>query len=96
MAEYKISADFSKSIGKVHHIGVDYGECHYSIVFGRYINGGFFSIPNWGVGGELASSFDDTFWNTESLTSALKDKEAAKAIAYAIKEYSEKLVRDNT
>lgn len=90
MAEYKISADHSKSVGKVYHIGVDYDDFHYSVVFGRYINGGFCSIPNWNVGCELGS-FDDTFWNTESLGKALKNKEVAKVIAYAIKEYSEKL-----
>ena len=45
----------------------------YSVIFGRYINGGFFSIPNWGVGGELGQ-FSDTFWNTESLSRALKNK----------------------
>lgn len=86
--EYKISYIGDSSIGNVHHIGVDYNGNYYSVIFGRYINGGFFSIPNWGVGGEL-SCFNDTFWNEESLSRALKSKRAAKVIALAIAEFAE-------
>lgn len=67
---------------------IGYNGNSYSVIFGRYINGGFFSIPNWGVGGELGQ-FSDTFWNTESLSRALKNKRVAKAIAMAIAEFSE-------
>lgn len=47
-----------------------------------------FSIPNWGVGGELGQ-FCDTFWNTESLSRVLKSKRVARAIAMAIAEFGE-------
>ena len=86
--EYKIAHIYDDSINNVHHIIVEYNGNSFSVIFGRYINGGFFSIPNWGVGGELGQ-FSDTFWNTESLSRALKNKRVAKAIAMAIAEFSE-------
>lgn len=86
--DYKISYIGDSSVGNVHHIGVDYNGNYYSVIFGRYVNGGFFSIPNMGVGGEL-SYFNDTFWNTESLSRVLKSKRAAKAIALAIAEFAD-------
>ena len=86
--EYKITNIWDASINNVHHITVEYNGNSYSVIFGRYINGGFFSIPNWGVGGELGQ-FSDTFWNTESLSRVLKSKKAAKAIAMAIAEFDE-------
>lgn len=86
--DYKISYIGDSSIGNVHHIGVDYNGNYYSVIFGRYINGGFFSIPNWGVGGELGQ-FIDTFWNEESLHRVLKSKHVAKVIALAIAEFAE-------
>lgn len=84
--EYKISHIWDDNINNVHHITVEYNGNSYSVIFGRYVNGGFFSIPNWDVGGELGQ-FDDVFWNTESLSRALKSKKAAKAIAMAIAEF---------
>ena len=57
--EYKITNIWDDSINNVHHITVEYNGNSYSVIFGRYINGGFFSIPNWGVGGELGQ-FRDT------------------------------------
>lgn len=84
--EYKISYIGDNSIKNVHHIGVDCNGNYYSVIFGRYINGGFFSIPNFGVGGEL-SDFSDVFWNKESLSRALKSKRVAEVIALAIAEY---------
>ena len=87
MADYRISYIGDNSVGNVHHIGVDYNGNYYSVIFGRYINGGFFSIPNWNVGGELGQ-FGDTFWNEGSLRRVLKSKKAAKAIAMAIAEFA--------
>ena len=87
MADYRISYIGDNSVGNVHHIGVDYNGNYYSVIFGRYINGWFFSIPNWNVGGELGE-FGDTFWNTESLSRVLKSKKVAKAIAMAIAEFA--------
>ena len=72
----------------IHHISVEYNGNSYSVIFGRYVNGGFFCIPNWGVGGDLGQ-FSDIFWNTESLSRVIKSKRAAKAIAMAITEFGE-------
>lgn len=85
MADYKISYIGDSSIGNVHHIGIEYDGNYYSVIFGRYVNGGFCSIPNWNVGCELAN-FSDVFWNTEQLQVALK-KKVAKVIALAIAEF---------
>lgn len=87
--EYKISCIGDRNVSDVHHIGIDYDGNYYSVVFGNYINGGFFSIPNWDCGGEL-STFDDVFWNTESIYKSLKKKKAAKVIAQAIAKYTER------
>lgn len=86
--DYKIAHVWDDSINNVHHITVEYNGNSYSVIFGRYINGGFFSIPNLGVGGELGQ-FCDTFWNTESLSRVLKSKRTAKAIALAIAEFGD-------
>ena len=88
MADYRNSYIGDNSVGNVHHIGVDYNGNYYSVIFGRYVNGGFFSIPNWNVGGELGQ-FGDTFWNEESLSRVLKSKKVSKAIAMAIAEFAE-------
>ena len=86
MSDYKISYNGDKNIKNVHHIGVDYNGNYYSVIFGKYVNGGFFSIPNLGVGGEL-SYFSDIFWNEESLYDVLKSEHVAKVIALAIAEF---------
>ena len=87
MADYRISYIGDNNVGNVHHIGVDFNGNYYSIIFGRYVNGGFCSIPNWNCGGELAS-FNDVFWNSESIGRSLKSKKAAKVIAMAIAEFA--------
>lgn len=84
--KYAISYIGDSGIRNVHHIGINYDGNYYSVIFGRYINGGFFSIPNWNCGGELAN-FTDIFWNTESIYKSLKRKNAAKIIAQAIADY---------
>ena len=66
-----------------------YNGNYYSVIFGQYVNGGFFSIPNWSAGGEI-SDFDDVFWNAESIGKELKSKKAGKAIAKAIAKFAEK------
>lgn len=88
MVNYRVSYIGDSCISDVHHVGLVCDETYYSVVFGRYVNGGFFSIPNFKVGGELAS-YSDTFWNTESISKSLKNKKAAKAIANIIAEYTE-------
>ena len=88
MADFKISYIGDNNVGNVHHIGIDFNGNYYSVIFGQYVNGGFFSIPNWNIGGELAT-FNDVFWNTESIGRTLKSKRAAKVIAMAIAEFAE-------
>ena len=78
--------NFDKHISDLHHIQVDFDGWCYNVIFGKYINGGFFSIPNFNVGGELGG-FSDVGWNTDSIYSSLKNEAAARAIAEAIKEY---------
>lgn len=84
--EYKITYIGNSEVKDIHHIGINYDGNYYSVIFGKYINGGFFSIPNWNCGGELAS-FTDVFWNTESIYKALQKKKVAKVIAQAIADY---------
>lgn len=92
MSEYKISYIGDNSISDMHHIGVDYNGHYYGVIFGRYVNGGFFSIPGCGVGGELSYDFEDVLWNTESLNRVLKNKNVANVIALAIDEF-DKMVK---
>lgn len=84
--DYKISYIGDSDIKNVHHIGIEFGGNYYSVIFGRYVNGGFCSIPTFGVGCEL-SDYADIFWNTESLARVLKRKRVAKVIAIAIAEF---------
>lgn len=93
MTDYEISYIGDLSVKNVHHIGVNHDGNYYNVIFGEYINGGFFSIPNWNCGGELAQ-FGDTFWNEESIYKTLKKKKAAKAIATAIAKYMECIRKD--
>ena len=88
MMDYNISYIGDSRIKDIHHIGVNCNGNYYSLIFGKYVNGGFFSIPNWNVGGELAK-FGDIFWNTESLHKVLRNRKLANAIANAIAEFSE-------
>lgn len=72
-----------QEVKEVKNIEVNWNGNYYNVIYGKYKNGGFYSIPNWYTGGELAS-YDDVFWNTESISKSLKSKKAAKAIAQAI------------
>ena len=88
MKDYKISYIGDSKVNNIHHIGVNYNGNYYSIIFGKYVNGGFCSIPNWNVGCELAS-FDDVYWNKGALHKVIKSKKTAEAIAMAIAEFGE-------
>ena len=88
MADYEITYIGDDNVSTTHHIGINYNGNYYSVIFGRYVNGGFFSIPNWNCGGELAT-FNDVFWNTESISKAIKSKRVGKVIAMAIAEFME-------
>lgn len=83
---YKIRYIGDADTRDVHYIGVDYRGILYRVIFGRYVNGGFCSIPNRGVGCDLAR-FDDVLWNEESLREVLNRGEA-RAIANAIADHA--------
>ena len=87
--EYKISYVGDRGISDVHHIGIDYDGNYYSVIFGNYINGGFFASTNCECGGEV-SSFDDVGWDTESIDKSLQKKKGGKVIAQAIAKYTER------
>lgn len=62
----------------------------FHLIFGSHRSGGFLCIPDWQIGCEIAS-YDDVFWNQESLTS-LDEKisyEECTALVYALKKLSE-------
>lgn len=83
--EYEITAQYNTN--NVKEISVDWNGNNYLVIYGKHINGGFFSIPNWGVGGELSGHFaSDVFGNTEYINRYLKNKRAAQQIAMAIAE----------
>lgn len=88
--KYEINVVGDSEIESVHHIRLSYDGNYYSVIFGKYMNGGFCSIPNWGIGCELSFDFKDVFWNEESLYKVLKRKGASKAIALAIAEFEDR------
>lgn len=83
--EYEITALYGTN--DVKEVSVDWNGHNFLVIYGKHVNGGFFSIPNWGVGGELSSHFvSDVFGNTEYINRYLKNKKAAQQIAMAIAE----------
>lgn len=82
MRDYKVLGE----VKETHSIIVECDGHSYTLIFGKYEFGGFLCIPNWGIGCELAS-FNDKYWNTESLSKVLKRKRAVKAIVEAIANY---------
>lgn len=85
MGDFKITYIGDTSISNVHHVGIEHNGNYYSIIYGKYVNGGFCSIPNWNVGCELAQT-NDILWNSASIGKTLKNVKAGKAIAKAIAE----------
>lgn len=45
MGNYKLETIGDEVVNSVHHIGISYDENYYSVVFGKYINDGFFYHP---------------------------------------------------
>lgn len=83
--EYEITAQYNTD--GVKEISVDWNGYNFLVIYGKHINGGFFSMPNWGVGGELSNHFvSDVFGNAEYINRHLKNKKAAQQIAMAIAE----------
>ena len=48
--KYEINIVGDSEIESVHHIGLSYDGNYYSVICGKYMNGGFCSIPNWELG----------------------------------------------
>jgi|GEM_PF-1226844 hypothetical protein len=90
MKDYTVAETYE--VSDVHEIVVEYDGYSYIVIFGKHVNGGFYCILNWGVSGELAS-FQDTFWNTESIARNLKKKKVATVIAMSIAEYHRRISR---
>lgn len=61
---------------------------NYLVIYGSYMNGGFFCITNHGIAGDLGD-FSDTFYNAECIGNAVGDIETGKVIALAIKKMEE-------
>lgn len=81
-----VSVVAKQPINYVRNIEVNYNGNYYNVIYGTHENGGWFSIPNWSVGGELSSFWNDTFWNTESISKCKGiSKKVAKVIAESIK-----------
>lgn len=69
-----------------HSISVNGSE--YLVIFGRHINGGFISIPNWNICCEASDILPTAGYNAERLVQAGMDEETAVAIAnYVDDEY---------
>ena len=87
----KIKNRFQRWSGTITHL-INHGS-HYEIyissrsgfvfLVGKYINGGFISIPAFNVGSDLAE-YDDYFWNNERLASIMNQVDAA-TIAEALR-----------
>lgn len=84
--EYIIQKEFQTE--NVKEISIDWNGNNYLVIYGTHINGGFFSIPNWGIGGELSSHWvDDVVDNASRINRFLKCKKASVQIAMAIAEW---------
>lgn len=83
MTKYKVKKEYE--VSDTREIALEWNGNSYLIIYGKHVNGGFFCIPNQNCGGELAG-FSDTFWNSESISSALGDDMAGSVIAEAIAE----------
>ena len=84
--EYIIQREFQTE--NVKEISIDWNGNNYLVIYGTHINGGFLSIPNWGIGGELSSHWiDDVVDNAGRINRFLKSKKASIQIAMAIAEW---------
>lgn len=80
---YEIETRYKASVA--FEISVNWDGNNYLVIYGSHINGGFCAIPNWEIACEMGDP-DDTFYNTERLERAGLTYEAAKAVAFAIRD----------
>lgn len=64
-------------------LSIDFDGFNYLLIYGDYVNGGWFAIVNHGVSGDLSNA-TDVFYNSESIGRALNDFKAGKQIAEVI------------
>lgn len=89
MEHYIIQKEFE--ITYVKEFSMDCNERNYMVIYGTHIDGGFFCIPNWEVGGKLSSHFtEDIHSNSIYIGQALQDEETGKQLAAAIADIESK------
>lgn len=64
-------------------LSIDFNGFNYLVIYGDYVNGGWFAIINHGVSGDLSYA-SDVFYNSESIGRALNNFKAGKQIAEVI------------
>ncbi len=86
MAKVNWEIEHSYDAECIREISVAVNGNSYLVIFGKHINGGFCSIPNWGAGCELSSHdhFGDIGYNAERIGKGLKNATAGRCIAEAI------------
>ncbi len=81
---YKIRAKFKTN--NVREFAMDYNGDSYLIIYGQHINGGFIAVPGYGKSCEAGEPCD-VFHNRDKLEGCGFDKDTAKAIACAIRDF---------
>lgn len=87
---YKIQCQYPAKV--LFEISVDVDGNTYLVIFGSHINGGFCCIPNWGIACEMGDP-SDTFYNSEGLIRSGLPKSAARAIAAAIRDATNLIIK---
>lgn len=73
-------------------IDVEFHGYSYLVIYGTHINGGFCCIPNWGIACEMSDP-SDTFFNSEALMRSHLPKAVARAIAAAIRDSTDRIIK---
>ena len=92
MQEYTVEKvkDYTNTAHVIFEHEIDINGYSYLIIFGRHINGGFISIPNWRIGTKMASD-GAIIYNTEQLEHCGLDPATALTIARYISETLESM-----
>ncbi len=92
MKGHKIQKQYGCSA--LFEISVDTNGYNFLVIFGKHISGYYCAIPNWNLCCEMSEACD-TYYNYERLSEAIRktnvglEREIAKELAEAIKEYYE-------
>lgn len=87
---YKIQCQYPVKV--LFEISVDFDGNNYLVIYGTHINGGFCCIPNWDIASEMGDP-SDTFFNSEALMRSRLSKGAARAIAAAIRDAANQIIK---